>query len=334
MLPESRDIGRGLDVYCSPMGILVDGTWHTDMVGATSKTGAFERKPVTFRERIEPAATASEGTRFVAESGRYHLYVSLACPWAHRTLILRALKGLEDVVSVSVVDPLMLDQGWVFSDGPGCVPDSLFGSSALHQIYTRAMPDYSGRVTVPVLWDKRHGTIVNNESSEIVRMFNVAFDALATKELPDLYPETLRADIDALNARIYDTLNNGVYRSGFATTQSAYETAVTELFATLDMLEARLEKGPYLFGERMTEADWRLFPTLVRFDAVYHGHFKCNLRKIMEYPNLWAYTKRLYHVPGVAPTVSIDHIKRHYYGSHLHLNPKGIVPVGPVLSFD
>jgi putative glutathione S-transferase len=284
------------------------------------------RKESSFRDLV----TADGSSGFKAEPDRYHLYVSLACPWAHRTLIFRRLKKLEDVISLSVVDPLMAEQGWAFSEGPGCIQDTVNGARYLHQVYTAARPDYTGRVTVPVLWDKDEGTIVNNESSEIIRMLNSEFDAFAGRDL-DLYPPDLRSEIDAVNGRVYDNVNNGVYKCGFATTQEAYEEAFVALFTTLDMLEERLGRQRYLVGPNITEADWRFFTTLVRFDAVYVGHFKCNLRRIADYPNLSNYLRDLYQVPGVAETVNFDHIKRHYYQSHKTINPTGIVPMGPEL---
>jgi glutathionyl-hydroquinone reductase len=259
--------------------------------------------------------------------------VSLACPWAHRTLIVRAMKGLEQIVPVSVTHWLMAEQGWTFAQGEGVIPDPLFNSRSMHELYTRADPNYTGRASVPVLWDKHTQTIVNNESSEIIRMFSTAFDAVGAKP-GDFYPKDKRAEIDTINARVYDTLNNGVYKSGFATTQSAYEEAVVPLFDTLDWLEERLGQSRFLLGDSPTEADIRLFTTLVRFDAVYNGHFKCNIRRILDYRNLWAYTRDIYQLPGVAPTVNFLHIKRHYYMSHKRINPTGIVPVGPALDFD
>ncbi|WP_461308180.1 glutathione S-transferase family protein, partial [Albidovulum sp.] len=275
-----------------------------------------------------PGPTGTGG--FAAEPGRYHLYVSLACPWAHRTLIFRRLKGLETMISLSVVHWHMGEQGWTFAAGEGVIPDSVNGARFLHEVYTRAAPDYSGRVTVPVLWDRRTATIVSNESAEIIRMFNSAFDAVGAAQ-GDYYPQELRPEIDALNARIYDSVNNGVYKAGFATTQAAYEEAVQPLFATLDWLEARLATRRYLTGGTLTEADWRLFTTLIRFDPVYVGHFKCNLRRIADYPNLSGYLRDLYQRPGIAGTVDLHHIKHHYYGSHRSINPTGIVPAGPVL---
>jgi glutathionyl-hydroquinone reductase len=311
------------------MGLLVEGRWHEDWYDTKKTGGRFVRQESAFRERV----TADGSSGLPAAAGRYHLYVSLACPWAHRTLIFRKLKRLEDVIGVSVLDPFVGEQGWSFSDGPGCTPDSVNGARHLHELYVKADPCYTGRVTIPVLWDKERGTIVNNESSEIIRMLNAEFDAFGDAGV-DLYPEPLRAEIDALNAFVYPKVNNGVYRCGFATTQEAYEEAFRELFEALDALDARLETRRYLVGEATTEADWRLFTTLVRFDAVYFGHFKCNLRRIADYPNLSGYLRDLYQRPGVAETVSFDHIKRHYYESHETINPTGIVPLGPALDLD
>ncbi|MBK5940869.1 glutathione S-transferase family protein [Halochromatium roseum] len=297
-----------------------------------SDNGEFIRWESGFRNWVTPDGSpglSGEGG-FPAEPGRYHLYVSYACPWAHRTLIVRALKGLEELISVSVVHPLMPPESWVFGEYPGATPDHLHGFDKLQQLYQHSAPDFDGVVTVPVLYDKQRQTIVNNESSEIIRMLNSAFDAWGNAEL-DLYPVELRAEIDAINALVYDNINNGVYRAGFATTQAAYEDAFDKLFAALDQLEARLATQRYLVGDRITEADWRLFTTLVRFDPVYHGHFKCNRQRLIDYPNLWAYTRELYQVPGIAETLNMDHIKRHYYGSHKQLNPTGIVPKGPEL---
>ena len=317
------------------MGMLVDGVWHDVWYDTKSTAGRFERSRAQFRNWVTADGTAGPtGTGgFKAEAGRYHLYVSLACPWAHRTLIFRRLKGLEDLISLSIVDPLMLENGWEFHDRDGASVDHLFGSDFLYQIYLKADPSYSGRVTVPVLWDKQTGTIVSNESADIIRMFNTAFNGLTGSD-SDYCPADLRQEIDALNDRIYDAVNNGVYKAGFATTQAAYESAVTPLFAMLDELEERLATRRYLFGERLTEADWRLFTTLVRFDPVYVGHFKCNIRRIADYPNLSAYVRDLYQTPGVAETVDIRHIKNHYYRSHKTINPTGIVPVGPALDLD
>ncbi|HUC61674.1 MAG TPA: glutathione S-transferase family protein [Alphaproteobacteria bacterium] len=312
------------------MGMLVDGVWQEQGRDGRIRDGRYQRAESQFRNSV----TADGSSGFAAEPGRYHLYVSLACPWAHRTLILRTLKGLEDAISLSIVDAHMGKEGWVFSEAPGAIPDRVNGASRLSEVYLKAKRDYTGRVSVPVLWDKKRATIVNNESSEIVRMFNSAFDALpGVKRELDFYPEPLRVGIDEINAFVYERVNNGVYRAGFATTQAAYEEAFDALFHALDTLEARLERQRYLVGARMTEADWRLFTTLIRFDAVYVGHFKCNLRRIADYPNLANYTRELYQVPGVASTVDFDHIKRHYYGSHLHINPTGIVPKGPALDF-
>jgi putative glutathione S-transferase len=316
------------------MGQLIDGVWHSEWVDASRSGGAFLRPDSAFRDRV--SADGSSG--FAAEAGRYHLYVSLACPWAHRTLILRALKGLEPVISISVVHPLMHDQGWSFGAAgtelpQGSTPDQLYGAAHLWQIYVKANPHYSGKVTVPVLWDKHTARIVNNESPEILRMLNSAFDALATRQLPDLYPLALQPQIEQWNERIYHTVNNGVYRAGFATRQDVYEQAVREMFDTLDVLELHLSQQRYLCGCTITEADWRLFPTLVRFDAVYHGHFKCNLRRLIDYPNLWAYTRELYQWPGVADTVNHQQNKLHYYASHAKLNPTGIVALGPHLDW-
>ncbi|MGV1755958.1 glutathione S-transferase family protein [Rhizobium sp. A22-96] len=317
------------------MGMLVDGIWHDVWYDTKETKGHFQRAASQFRNWITPdGAAGPTGTGgFKAEAGRYHLYVSLACPWAHRTLIFRKLKKLEDLISVSIVDPLMLENGWEFKGKDGGTIDPLFGAKALWEIYIKADPHYSGRVTVPVLWDKQTGTIVNNESAEIIRMFNSAFDGL-TGSKDDFYPENLRADIDALNTLVYDTVNNGVYKAGFATTQDAYEENARRIFETLDTLEKRLSTKRYLFGEHLTEADWRLFTTLVRFDAVYVGHFKCNIRRIADYPNLSAYLRDLYQVAGVAETVNIEHIKNHYYRSHRTINPTGIVPIGPELDLD
>jgi putative glutathione S-transferase len=286
------------------------------------------REPTKFRDRV--SADGSSG--FPAEAGRYHLYVSLACPWASRTLVFRKLKQLEDAISLSIVDPEMGDDGWVFSTGPGCIPDTVNGFNYLHQVYTAAKPDYTGRVTVPILWDKTRRTIVNNESADIIRMLNSELDAFGDAS-EDFYPRELRAEIDAVNARVYENVNNGVYRAGFATLQQAYEEAWRALFDELDALEERLSRQRYLCGERITEADWRLFTTLVRFDAVYYSHFKCNRQRLVDYPSLWGYTRDLYQVPGVAETVNLDHIKRHYYRSHVTINPTRIVPLGPQIDF-
>ena len=312
------------------MGEFLKGTWRAESDFPHDRTGHFVRPDAPFRNWVTASGEAgpSGAGGFKAEPGRYHLIISLACPWAHRTLIFRRLKGLEGMISLSVVHWLLAERGWTFDKGRGVIPDPIFGASELREFYVKARSDYSGRVTVPVLWDKKTGTIVNNESSEIIRMFNHAFDAAGAAK-GDYYPSELRTEIDALNARIYATVNNGVYRAGFATTQEAYEEAFRALFETLDMLEARLERQRFLCGETLTEADWRLFTTLIRFDPVYFGHFKCNLREIRDYPALSRYLGELYHWPGVAETVDFFHIKHHYYASHLRINPTGIVPLGP-----
>jgi putative glutathione S-transferase len=313
------------------MGRLIEGRWSTEWYDTAKSGGAFVRDSSRFRNWVTPdGAPGPSGTGgFRAESGRYHLYVSYACPWAHRTLILRTLKGLEPHIDISVVHPDMLDDGWTFAtDFPGTTGDRLHGARFMREVYTRAKPDVSGRVTVPVLWDRATGQIVSNESSEILRMFNSAFDGI-TGNRDDYWPEALRAAIEPVNARIYDGLNNGVYRAGFATTQAAYDEAVAQVFDTLDWLEDRLSRQRYLMGARATEADWRLLPTLLRFDPVYHGHFKCNRRRLVDYPALWAYTRELYQWPGVAGTFRLDHAVRHYHYSHASINPHRIVPVGP-----
>ena len=318
------------------MGLLVDGNWHTDWYDTKKSGGAFVRSESVWRNWVTPDGQAgpSGDAGFKAEADRYHLYVSYACPWAHRALIFRTLKGLTDLIPVSAVHPDMLNDGWTFqTDAAGADGDGLHGLGFMRDIYTRADPKATGRVTVPVLWDKQRQTIVSNESSEIIRMFNAAFDGL-TGNTADFWPEGLRAQIEPVNARIYDTLNNGVYKSGFATTQQAYEAAVVPLFDTLDWLESRLSGHRYLMGDRVTEADWRLFTTLIRFDKVYHGHFKCNRARIVDYPNLWAYTRELYQWPGVAETVNFAHITRHYHYSHETINPHRIVPIGPDLDLD
>lgn len=317
------------------MGLLIDGQWHDQWYDTDSNDGRFVRSEAQFRNWVtadgSPGPTGEGG--FAAEAGRYHLYVSLACPWAHRTLIFRQLKQLESMISVSVVNPLMLERGWTFEDDEGVVPDPLHKARYLYQVYTAADANYSGRVTVPLLWDKKQNRPVNNESSEIIRMLNSAFDGIGAAP-GDYYPQALQSEIERINARIYDTVNNGVYKAGFATTQAAYEEAVHALFATLDDLDALLAKRRYLLGEQLTEADWRLFTTLIRFDAVYYGHFKCNLRRIKDYQHLSAYTRELYQWPGVAKTVNVKHIKDHYYRSHGTINPTGVVPAGPLLDFD
>ena len=316
------------------MGLLIDGVWNDKWYDTKESGGRFIRSESQFRNwvTVDGSAGPSGKGGFNVEPGRYHLYVSYACPWAHRTLIFRALKKLEPVISVSVVDHFMGAEGWTFLKRDGATGDDLFGYDRLHQVYTRADPHYSGRVTVPVLWDKQENTIVSNESSEIIRMLNSAFDAFADGTA-DFYPEELRAEIDAVNAFVYPNINNGVYRAGFATTQEAYEEAYTQLFNALDQIEARLGKQRYLAGDRVTEADWRLFTTLLRFDPVYVGHFKCNRQRIADYPNLSNYTRDLYQVPGVAQTVNMLHIKAHYYGSHLTINPTGIIPSGPTIDY-
>ena len=316
------------------MSLLINGKLQSDWLEEETEAGEFVRKDSQFRHWVTPdgshGPTGDGG--FAAEPGRYHLYVSLACPWAHRTLIFRALKGLEDLITVSVVNPYMLESGWSFHPYPGSTEDHLNGFEYLHQSYTLADPRYTGIVTVPVLWDRARRTIVNNESSEIIRMLNSAFNAL-TGRREDYYPEPLRAEIDAVNERVYEDVNNGVYRAGFATEQAAYERAYELLFEALDWLEARLSEQPYLVGGQPTEADWRLFTTLVRFDAVYYSHFKCNRQRLIDFPRLSAFLRNLLSVPGVAETVNLDHIKTHYFGSHKHLNPSGIIPRGPRLDW-
>ena len=318
------------------MGLLIDGVWHDRWYDTKDTGGRFVRQESRFRNWItaDGAAGPTGDGGFKAEAGRYHLYVSLACPWAHRTLIFRTLKGLEPLIPISVVDWFMGEQGWRFKDVPGASADPIHNADYMHQVYTAADPGYTGRVTVPVLWDREKRTIVNNESAEIIRMFNSAFDALpGVRADIDFCPEALRADIDAINAVVYDAVNNGVYKAGFATRQEAYEDAFDALFAALDRLDALLSDQRYLVGDRLTEADWRLFTTLIRFDAVYVGHFKCNRQRIEDYPNLSNYLRDLYQVPGVAETVSLQHIKAHYYASHETINPTRIVPKGPDLDF-
>lgn len=317
------------------MGLLRRGEWHTDWYDTEATEGEFQREDAGFRDWVvsPDGVGPADAQTWPAASGRYHLIVSLACPWAHRTLIFRRLKGLEPHVGVSVVDAEMLDNGWTFSGSfPGNL-DPLHGVKHLYQLYQRARADYTGRVTVPVLWDRERDTIVSNESADIIRMFNSSFDGLTGNRL-DFYPEPLRARIDEINAFVYENINNGVYRSGFATTQSAYERAFEALFAALDRIEARLAVQRYLVGDILTEADWRLFTTLVRFDAVYVGHFKCNRQRIEDYPALSNYLRDLYQLPGVADTVNMDHIKTHYYYSHDMINPTRVVPRGPVLALD
>lgn len=314
------------------MGRMIDGRWHAGKVTEDSADGAFKRQDAGFRDWVTadggPGPDGQQG--WPAAKGRYHLYVSYACPWAHRTLIVRALKGLEEMIGVSVVDPVMLEQGWTFETERGGTGDPLHGADFLWQLYARARDGYTGKVTVPVLWDRERETIVSNESAEIIRMLTQAWDGLGAKP-GDFYPAEHRAAIDAINADVYDRVNNGVYKAGFATTQSAYEEAVLPLFETLDRLEALLAKQDWLVGTRMTEADIRLFTTLVRFDPVYVGHFKCNIRRIVDYPALEAYLERILSDPAIAETVHLDHIQTHYYASHRDLNPCGIVPVGPDL---
>ena len=316
------------------MGMVIEGKWAADDE-RRYKDGRFKRSVTSIRNWITAdgsAGPSGEGG-FEAEAGRYHLYVSLACPWAHRTLIYRRLKGLEELISLAQVHAHMGENGWSFEAGPGVIADTVNHADYMHQVYVKANQDYTGRASVPVLWDKKRETIVNNESAEIIRMFNSAFDHLSGNNL-DFYPEERRSDIDALNERIYETVNNGVYRSGFARSQEAYEDAVREVFATLDMLEERLGTRRYLTGDQITEADWRLFPTILRFDPVYVGHFKCNLRRIVDYPNLSGYLRDLYQQPGIAETVDIPYTKAHYYGSHVTVNPYGVVPVGPDIDLD
>ncbi|MDR4126972.1 glutathione S-transferase C-terminal domain-containing protein [Yanghanlia caeni] len=317
------------------MGLLVDGVWHDTWYDTKSTGGRFVRSDAQFRNWITPdgAPGPSGEGGFKAERGRYHLYVSLACPWANRTLIFRALKGLEDHIGVSVVNPYMGKNGWTFEPAPGVVADPVANAQFLYEVYLRAQPGYSGRVTVPVLWDLERNVIVNNESAEIIRMLNSAFDQVGARP-GDYAPAALLPRIDAMNARVYDAVNNGVYKAGFATEQSVYENEVAGVFACLDELDALLARQRYLVGDQVTEADWRLFTTLIRFDAVYHGHFKCNLRRLVDYEHLWDYTRELYQFPGVADTVNFDHIKQHYYRSHHSINPNGIVPSGPVLDLN
>ncbi|PKQ06338.1 MAG: glutathione-dependent reductase [Alphaproteobacteria bacterium HGW-Alphaproteobacteria-12] len=322
------------------MGLLVEGQWTDAWYDTKSTGGRFVRQDSLFRNWItKDGARGPSGERgFKAEAGRYHLYVSLACPWAHRTLIFRKLKGLDDMISVSIVDPLMLDEGWTMRDGGkdgATIADFVNHKTRLYEVYRHAVPDYTGRVTVPTLWDKKTEKIVSNESADIIRMLNSSFDGIdGVNDKLDFYPADLRDEIDAINSTVYDKINNGVYKAGFATRQEVYEEAVTALFGELDRLEERLAAHRYLAGSRLTEADWRLFTTLIRFDAVYHGHFKCNLRRITDYPNLWNYLKKLYQVPGIAETVHFGHIKQHYYASHKMINPTGIIPAGPVQNLD
>jgi putative glutathione S-transferase len=314
--------------------MLVDGKWHDVWYDTEASKGRFVRSEAQFRNWItrDGSAGPSGKSGFRAEPDRYHLYISWACPWAHRALIFRKLKGLESMISLSAVHTYMGAEGWTFEPGPGVIPDPINQAKRIYEVYLAADPHYSGRATVPVLWDKRQGTIVSNESKEIIRMFNSAFDDVGATG-PDFYPQALRDEIDTLNDRIYETVNNGVYRAGFATNQEAYEEAARALFETLDMLEERLTTRRYLCGTEITEADWRLFTTLVRFDPVYFGHFKCNVRRILDYPNLWGYACDLYQQPGVSETVRVDLIKAHYYGSQETINPHLIVPIGPDIDY-
>ncbi len=310
------------------MGMIIDGVWHMDGNAQQITNGRYIRRDSQFRAWV----TADGSSGFKAESGRYHLYIAVNCPWAHRTRIFRALKRLENVISMSIALPRRTDQGWVFDNDDPHYRDTCLGTQALHEVYSLAQPDYSGSVTVPTLWDTERRTIVNNESSEIIRMLNSEFQAF-TDDPTDYYPEPLRTEIDALNDVIYPTVNNGVYRAGFASSQGAYEEAYAGVFATLDQLEERLAAQRYLLGDQLTEADWRLFPTLVRFDAAYYGAFKCNVRRIVDYPNLWDYTRELYQMPGIAETVDIEIFKRGYYSPSPMRNPLGIVPKGPMIDF-
>jgi putative glutathione S-transferase len=316
------------------MGLLVDGEWRDQWYDTKATGGRFKRDISRFRNWVtaDGRAGPTGASGFEAQPDRYHLYVSYACPWAHRTLIFRKLKGLEDMISLSVVHWYMAENGWTFAEGDGVIPDPIHDADYMYQVYQAADASYTGRVTVPVLWDKEKQTIVSNESADIIRMLNSAFDGIGATE-GDYYPEPLREEIDEINARVYDTVNNGVYKSGFATTQDAYEEAVEPLFESLEWLDGRLSTQRYLLGDDITEADWRLFTTLLRFDPVYVGHFKCNRRRIMDFDNLWPYVRDLYQVPGVAETVHMDHIKSHYYGSHKTINPTGIVPVGPDVDY-
>ncbi len=312
------------------MGLMVDGVWHDEWYDTASSGGRFIRADAQFRNWVTPDGSPGPSGQggFAAERGRYHLYIGNACPWAHRTRIMRTLKGLDDWIDLSIVHWYMGDKGWTFEPDDGVIPDPIHHARYLHEIYRAAAPDYSGRVTIPILWDKHTATIVSNESSEIIRMFNSAFDALGASP-GDYYPAALREEIDAVNERVYDDVNNGVYKCGFATSQQAYDEAIEPLFETLDWLETRLATQPYLVGETLTEADWRLFTTLIRFDPVYVGHFKCNKKRLIDYPNLSRLTRELYAFPGVAATVHMPHIKQHYYGSHETINPSRVVPAGP-----
>ena len=317
------------------MGLLVKGQWVDQWYDTDANDGEFARSESQFRNWVtkDGSAGPTGDAGFKAEAGRYHLYVSLACPWAHRVLILRRLKGLESMISVSVVNPLMAEHGWTFDEAPGVISDPITNARYMYQIYTATDPNYSGRVTIPVLWDKQQHCIVNNESAELIRMLNSAFDDIGATP-GDYYPHALRGDIDKFNAKIYPNVNNGVYKAGFATTQRAYEQAVMPLFATLDELDQHLSHHRYLAGEQITEADWRLFTTLIRFDTVYYSHFKCNIKRITDYPHLSGYLRELYQWPGIKDTINMAHIKQHYYRSHLNINPTGIVPVGPDLDLE
>lgn len=317
------------------MGLLVDGQWSDHWYDTSANGGRFQRESARLRNWVtaDGSAGPSGEAGFKAESGRYHLYVSLACPWAHRTLIFRKLKKLEEHISLSVVSPDMLANGWTFNTSEGSTGDALFQSEFLHQVYTRHQADYTGRVTVPVLWCKQTGKIVSNESSEIIRMFNSAFNALTGSE-EDFYPGRLRAMIDRVNGLVYDNINNGVYKAGFATSQAAYEEAYNGVFMALDAVEKILENNRYLVGSHITEADWRLFTSLIRFDSVYHGHFKCNRQRLEDFPNISNYVRELYQWPGVSATVDFNHIKRHYYYSHPMINPSRVVPTGPAINYD
>ena len=317
------------------MGLLQNGKWVDQWYDTKSSKGRFVRKDSHFRNWVtadgSPGVTGTGG--FKAEAGRYHLYITHNCPWAYRTAMFRRVKGLEDIISISIGGASFKDQGWTFNEEPGALPDAVNNIYYLHELYTKADPKYTGRVTVPVLWDKKSETIVNNESSEIIRMFNSAFDNITDNKL-DFYPESLRNQIDEINAIVYKNINNGVYRAGFATTQNAYEEAYNNLFKTLDELEDRLGERRYLTGEKLTEADWRLFSTLIRFDVVYYTHFKCNKRHIFDYPNLWNFTLELYQYPGISSLTNFDHIKRGYYGLMPKINPSKIVAKGPDIDFN
>lgn len=317
------------------MGLLVDGQWQDSWYDTASSGGRFKREDAGFRNWVTADGSAGPSGQggFKAEANRYHLYVSLACPWAHRTMIFRKLKGLEDIISISVVHPFMGEKGWTFAEGAGVIADPIFHAKYLYEIYTAAKADYTGRVTVPILWDKKTNSIVSNESSEIIRMLNSAFDDVGATAV-NFSPAESVVEIDNMNVFVYDAVNNGVYKAGFATTQAAYEEAVIALFDALDTLEVRLTGQRYLIGSTITEADWRLFTTLVRFDAVYVGHFKCNIRRIIDYPNLWSYLRELYQVAGVKETINMQHIKAHYYTSHAAINPTGVIPVGPIIDFN